>query len=110
MQRLISKEKLEAKVLSGASNHEGKYIEGSNQLYVSRGDGYTNVIQKALPGYSGEDYLEAHQAALRQFGPNYIRGISHYEMSNGGVGLLRTGNVTIEAGTKSFLQDYLIQH
>lgn len=65
----------------------GASEQAVQSFVVEKGHGYTQEIQDLIPGRTPQQYLAAHEAALKQFGPDYISGVEHYTMPNGDLGL-----------------------
>jgi hypothetical protein len=74
---------------------------------VESGHGYTQEIRDAFPGHTPQEYLQAHNLMLQQYGPDYIQGVGHYTMQNGQLGLSSTGEAHFAPGVADSLKSIL---
>ena len=76
-------------------------------FYVEPNHGLTQEIRDEFPGYSAIDYWQAHLAARRRFGPNYLRGIRKYLTAGGDLRLSSPGAAYWAPEVQTFLRDRL---
>lgn len=89
-----------------ASNETTEANQGAT-FTVEQGHGYTQELQDAFPGHSPAQYLAAHEAALEEFGPDYLQGVGTYQTEAGEQRLANPGTGSWSADVADFLRNRL---
>jgi hypothetical protein len=77
---------------------------------IKPGDGYTQVISKLFPNHNPTAYLGGYKEAIRQLGPNFIKGIHHYRMANGNWGFSGSGKAELTKPALHLLSNFFKSH
>lgn len=90
---------------TGAENEYS--FSGETNVEIEQGSGYTYELKELYPNYTPQEYFEAHQAALEQFGPDYIEGVDYYLDKASGEYRLHPGRGQISEEARRFIEDFL---
>ncbi len=87
------------------------YLNRLNKsINIGPGDGYTQAIAKLFPNHDSTAYLSVYKEAIRQFGPNFIKGIHHYRMANGNWGFSGSGKAELTKPALHLLSNFFKSH
>lgn len=92
------------------ANHAPRVSESVTSIKANLGDGYTQLLAKVFPNHSAATYLNGYKEAIQKLGPNFIKGIPHYRMPDGGWGLRGTGRAELTQKSMHLLTHYFNSH
>lgn len=90
--------------------HADRVAENFRGIKVNLGDGYTQVLAKVFPDHSANTYLNGYKEAIQKLGPNFIKGIHHYRMSDSSWGFRGTGRAELTKKSIRLLTQYFNSH
>ncbi len=93
-----------------AKKGAGGATEVAKGFNIEAGHSYTQEIQDAFPSYTPKQYNAAHEAAVRQFGPDYLQGVDKYTTEVGELRLSSTGTGNWAPGAEDYLKKFLEQN
>lgn len=97
-------------VTAHAARAVKKAYEIKNTINIKTGDGYTQAIANRFPNHSAIAYAQSYKEAIKQFGPNFIKGIAHYQMKDGNWGLSGSGKAQISQKAINLFSSYFKTH
>ncbi len=80
----------------------------SDTFDIEDGNGYTHEIEDAFPGFSAAQYKAEHEAALAEFGVDYLQGVEKYSEA-GEQRLASSGTGNWAPGVREFFEARLVK-